>query len=97
MHGGAHPERAHRGGGGEHTTKGLELRGGSQTIAHKLDFVHNPKAIIVEQTELYRPAESAKRITTVERAGKKHVLGSDQYGVAFRIHIPIPVNLAAHE
>ncbi|HNT16234.1 MAG TPA: hypothetical protein PKO21_15460 [Verrucomicrobiota bacterium] len=75
----------------------IQLRAGFNTHAHQLRFIHDPKAIVVEQTKVHRPAVAAHAVAAIEGATEKHVLRTDEDGVFLGINVPFAGVLSAHK
>ena len=74
-----------------------ELRRCREPVAHQLNLVENPEAVVIQQAEVHRPTEAAHRVAAVERARKQHVLRAYQDALAFRLHVPLIPRVAAHQ
>lgn len=77
--------------------KGLQLSGGCQGIAKQLGFVDDPQRVIVEQSEVHRPAVPAHAIASVESPGEQLILGADEDLMSLRVDLPSCGALPAHQ
>ena len=77
------------------------MGGNGEPRPHQLHFVHDPKAVVVEKSEVHRPAVAGHAVATVKGAGEEHVLSSDKDGLFLGIEVPVAVTafgtLAAHQ
>ena len=79
------------------SAESCELCRRRKSCTHELDFVENPKGVIIQQTEVHRPARTIHAIAAIERAGEQHVLRADEDGFTLRVDVPFARVFAAHE